>query len=404
VADSTFIVNFFVAVLAALLMGYVAHRLRLPTLVGYLLAGVVVGPHTPGFTSDVELVRNLAEVGVAFLLFAVGTEIRLDHLRRVYRVGILGGLLQVALTVGLGALIARSVGSGLAAALFFGALVAVSSSTVAVKLLLERGQLGSLHGRIALAVSLMQDLLVVPLILVLSVTAGPSELSAQGLLLALAKAASLLAASLLVGMRVIPRLLARVASTGSQELFLFAAITIALGSAIGTELLGVSAAVGAFMAGMAISQDRFRSQIETLFNPFRDLFSIFFFISVGMLLDPVVLWQELPAAAVTVLLVVAGKFVLVALVTGLFGYGRRVSVLVGLHLAQVSELSFILAGLGLAQGVIDDRLYTLLVIGALVSIFASPFLVQLGPLAFGWASQRRVLRRLLADTLPEDPE
>jgi CPA2 family monovalent cation:H+ antiporter-2 len=307
------------------------------------------------------------------------------------------------LTVGLGALIARSVGSGWSAAFFFGALVAVSSTTVAIKLLVDRGQLGSLHGRVALAILLMQDLLVVPLILVLSVTAAPSESSAQGLLLSLAKVASLLAASLLVGARVIPRLLDRVASTGSQELFLFAAISIALGSAIGTEFLGVSAAVGAFMAGMAISQDRFSSQIETLFTPFRDLFSIFFFISVGMLLDPVVLWQELPAAAVTILLVVAGKFVLIALVTKLFGYGRKVSVLVGLYLAQIGELSFILAGLGLAQGVIDDRLYTLLITGALVSIFASPFLVQFGPLALGWASQRRVLRPLLADSSP-DPD
>lgn len=403
-ADSTFIVNFFAAVVAALLMGYVAHRLRLPTLVGYLLAGIVVGPYTPGFRSDVELVRSLAEVGVAFLLFAVGTQVHLDLLRRVLRIGILGGLLQVALTVGLGALIARFVGGGWAAALFFGALVAVSSSTVAVKLLLDRGQLTSLHGRIALAMSLMQDLMVVPLILVLPVIAAPSGSSAQDLLIALAKVASLLAASILVGARVIPRLLDRVASTGSQELFLFAAISIALGSAIGTEFLGVSAAVGAFLAGMAISQGRFSKQIETLFTPFRDLFSIFFFMSVGMLLDPAVLWQELSAAAVTVLLVVAGKFVLVALVTKLFGYGRRVSILVGLYLAQVGELSFILAGLGLAQGVIDDRLYTLLITGALVSIFASPFLVRFGPLAFGWASRRKVLRSLLADTLPEDPD
>ena len=328
----------------------------------------------------------------------------LDLLRRVYKVGILGGLLQVALTIGFGALISRSVGSGWAAAFFFGALVAVSSTTVAVKLLLDRGQLGSLHGRVALAILLMQDLLVVPLILVLPVIASPSGLSAQGLLITLAKVSSLLAASLLVGTRVIPWLLDRVTSTSSQELFLFAAISIALGSAIGTELLGVSAAVGAFLAGMAVSQSRFSKQVETLFTPFRDLFSIFFFISVGMLLDPVVLWQELRAAAVTVLLVVAGKFVLVALVTRLFGYGRRVSVLVGLYLAQVGELSFILAGLGLAQGVIDDRLYTLLLTGALVSIFASPFLVQFGTLAFGWASQRNILRPRLADTLPEDPE
>jgi CPA2 family monovalent cation:H+ antiporter-2 len=403
VTDSTFIINFFAAVVAALLMGYVAHRLHLPTIVGYLLAGVVVGPHTPGFTSDVDLIRSLAEVGVAFLLFAVGTQVHLDRLRRVYRVGILGGLLQVALTLGLGALIGRSVGTGWSTSFFFGALVAVSSTTVAVKLLLDRRQLGSLHGRVALAILLMQDLLVLPLILILPVIAAPSGSSAQGLLLALGKVALLLMASLLVGVWVIPRLLERIASTGSQELFLFAAIAVALGSAIGTQFLGMSAAVGAFLAGMAVSQGKFSKQIESLFAPFRDVFGIFFFISVGMLLDPTVLWQELPAAAATVLLVVAGKFVLVVLVAKLFGYGRRLSVLVGLYLAQVGEFSFILAGLGLAQGVIDDRLYTLLITGALVSIFVSPFMVQFGPLAFDWASRRRVLRSLLADTSP-DPE
>lgn len=401
--DSTFIINFFAAIVAALLMGYLAHRLHLPTIVGYLLAGVVVGPHTPGFSSDLDLIRSLAEVGVAFLLFAVGTEVHLDHLRRVLRVGILGGLLQVALSVGLGALIARSVGSGWATAFFFGALVAVSSTTVAVKLLLDRGQLGSLHGRVTVAILLVQDLLVLPLILVLTVIAAPSGSSVQGLLLALAKVALLLTGSLVAGARVIPRLLDRIASTGSQELFLFAAISIALGSAIGTQFLGVSAAVGAFLAGMAISQGKFSKQIETLFTPFRDLFSIFFFISVGMLLDPTVLWQQLTAAAITVLLVVAGKFVLVALVVKLFGYGRRVSVLVGFYLAQVGELSFILAGLGLVQGIIDERLYTLLIAGAFVSILSSPFLVQFGALIFDWASRRKGLRHLLADASP-DPE
>ncbi|MDO8751419.1 MAG: cation:proton antiporter [Dehalococcoidia bacterium] len=395
--ESSFAVNFFAAVVAALLMGYVAHRLHLPPMVGYLLAGVVVGPHTPGFRSDEDLIRSLAEVGVSFLLFAVGTEVHLSRLRRFQRVGLLGGTLQVVLTIGLGALIGRSVGSEWTAAFFFGSLVAVSSTTVALKLLLDKGQLDTLHGRISLAILLMQDLLVVPLMLVLSVLATPSDSTPLTILLALAKVMALLTAGLVVGPRLIPHLLDRIASTGSQELFLFAAISIALGGAIGTQLLGVSAAVGAFLAGMAVSQGKFSQQIETMFAPFRDLFSIFFFISVGMLLDPSILSKQLLAASGTILLVVAGKFVLVALVAKVFGYGRRVSVLVGVYLAQVGELSFILAGIGLGQGIIDARLYTLLITGALVSIFASPFLVQLGPQAFDWASRRRVFSRLLAD-------
>ncbi|MDP2954528.1 MAG: cation:proton antiporter, partial [Chloroflexota bacterium] len=295
----------------------------------------------------------------------------------------------------------RWVGSGWTSAIFFGALVAISSTTVAVKLLLDSGHLDHLHGRIAIAISLVQDLFVIPLILVLPLIANPSASSAFEIITALAKAAGLLVASVLAGARLIPWLLDRVARSGSQELLIFAAITIALGSALGTQALGVSAAVGAFLAGVAISQGGFSSRIGALFSPFRDLFSLFFFISVGMLLDLTLLRQELAAAAITVLLVVAGKFALVTLVTRLFGYRRKVSVQVGLYLAQVGELSFVLAGLGLAQGVISAKLYALMVTGAIASIFISPFLVQFGPAALEWASRHKGLHPLAADSRRE---
>ncbi|MBI2919067.1 MAG: cation:proton antiporter [Chloroflexi bacterium] len=397
-SDSTFAINFFAAVVAALLMGYLAHRLHLPTMVGYLLAGVLVGPYTPGFRSDAALVRSLAEVGVAFLLFAVGMQVHLDRLRRVQKVGILGGLAQVGLTIALGAVIGRSMGTNWTSALFFGALVSVSSTTVAVKLLLDREHLNALHGRIALAISLVQDLLVVPLIVVLPVIGNPSGSTALGLLAALAKTGALLLASLAVGVRLVPRFLDQVARTGSQELFIFAAISIALGSAIGTQALGVSAAVGAFLAGVAVSQGKLSQQMLRVFSPFRDLFAIFFFISVGMLLDPGAVLQETILASVTIVLVVAGKFLIVALVTTIFGYARRTSILVGLYLAQVGELSFILAGLGLTRGIIDDRLYALIIVGALASIFINPFAVRFGPVLLDRAARRLALR-----SVPREP-
>ncbi|MBI4338182.1 MAG: cation:proton antiporter [Chloroflexi bacterium] len=405
-SDSSFVVNFLAAVLAALVLGYVAHRLHLPTIIGYLLAGVAVGPHTPGFMGDPGLVRSLAEVGVAFLMFAVGTRVHLNRLRRVYKVGVLGGLAQVALTIALGAIIGKSLGAGWPAAFFFGALISVSSTAVAVKLLYDRGHLDSLHGKVALAILLVQDLLVLPLILVLPVLAHPGETSAFDSLIALAKAAGLLLASLIVGARVIPWLLERVARTASQELFIFASISIALGSAIGTQALGVSAAVGAFLAGVAISQGKFSEQVSSAFSPFQDLFGIFFFISVGMLLDPALLRHELAAAAVTILLVIGGKLLLVTLLTRLFGYSRPVSLLVGLSLAQVGELSFILAGLGLNQGLIEVRLYNLVVMSALASIFVSPFLVQFGEAALKRARLRRVPRQapVTPETGPGSPQ
>lgn len=392
---SNLLIDFFAAVIAALLMGYAAHRCRLPTVVGYLAAGILIGPHTPGFASDQDLIRSLAEIGIAFLLFAVGTSLPMHDLRQIRKVAAASGLITVVLTVLLGALIARPVAANWAAAFFFAALLANSSTTIVVRLLMDRHELASLHGHAAVTISLVQDLLIASLFVLVPILAplsGPSP----SILLAIGKIVALVAA-IPLGILLIPRLLDGIAATGSDELFLFAIISIALGSAIGTQLLGMSAAVGAFVAGMAIANARFAGRIQTVFAPFRDLFSIFFFISVGMLFDPRIISEQPAAVATTVFLVIAGKIVLGAVVVRLLGYGRRHSFLIGVYLAQVSELSFILAGVGRAHGLIDTRLYTLLVASVVGSIFASPFLVQHGPRLFDWAYRRKAFRPMVAD-------
>jgi len=397
VSETNVLVNLFAAVLVALLMGYLASRLRLPPIAGYLIAGVLVGPYTPGFRSDMEVVRSLADIGVAFLMFAVGTQVNLGHLRRVQRVGVLGGILAVVVATALGALVAKTLGASWSSGLFFGALLALSSTAVAVKILTDRGELETLHGRIALSVLLVQDFLVVPLVLVLPVLSDPSGAALGSVMLALGKAALLLGGSVLIGIRLLPRLLDRVADTGSRELMLFATISIALGAALGTQELGISAAVGAFIGGLIVSQTQLSRQVSAIFSPLRDLFSIFFFISVGMVLDFKLLREAPAQTAITILLVVVGKAVVVFLVTRLFGYGRRISLMVAVTLAQVGEFSFILAGVGLTNGLIDDHLYSVVVSAALVSIFLNPFLIDLAGRSIEWVRRRARLAQFFAE-------
>ena len=404
--ESLFPLNFFAAALAALVLGYIAHRLHLPPLVGYLLAGVALSPHTPGFKSDPELIRNLAGVGVAFLMFAVGTEVRLTALQRVGKVGLLGGIVQVALTMAVGALVGRAMGAGWPAALFFGALVSISSTVVAVKLLFERGHHVTIAGQISIAVLLVQDLIVIPFILILPVLGAGQETSslATGLLVAFGKATGIIVVGGAAGLWVVPRLFERIVRVGSQELTVLAAVSLALGSAIATEAIGVSAAIGAFLAGLAIARVRATYDFARVFSPLEGVFGIFFFISVGTLFDPGILTGQIPATVITVALVVVGKFLVVALVTRLFGYGRRVSVTVGIYLAQMGELSFVLAGLGLTQRVITSEQYNLVLAAAIVSMFTSPFFVRASTPAIAWASRQRWLRRALLDFRPEVPQ
>jgi CPA2 family monovalent cation:H+ antiporter-2 len=375
---SSIAVNLFAAVLVALLLGYAAQRLRLPVLAGYLLAGVLVGPFTPGFRSDPEVVRGLAEIGVAFLMFAVGASVNLRGLRRVQRFGLIGGVLQVALTAVLGALVARTLGASWVSGLFFGALIAPSSTVVAVRILSERGQIDALYARIAIGILLVQDLLVIPMVLVLPALSAPSGPVLQPFLIALGKAVLVLGLSFVAGTRIMPKLLDRVAETGSRELMLFATISIALGAALGSQAIGLSPAIGAFAGGLVLSESHLSRQVTGAFAPLRDLFSIFFFISVGMLLDLGVIADHPWQTIVVLLVVVAGKGAIVTGLGRIFGYPTRVSFMVGVTLAQVGEFSFILAGVGLGAGVIGQDLYSVVISSALVSIFLSPFLMGLG--------------------------
>ena len=391
-----FVLNLALAVLAALLGGVVAQRLGQPVILGYLLAGVALGPFTPGPQVDPHAVEALAEVGVAFLMFAVGAELSLSELRRLGRVAGVGGALQIGGTMALGPLLAPALGLSFGAGIFLGALLALSSTVVAVKVLEARGELQALHGRVALGLLVAQDLAIVPLAVALPVLAAPGGLlggSAPGggggadtgaalasLGLAMLRAGAVLLGAYLVGTRAVPWVLGRVAGTRTRELFLLAVVGLTLGTALVTQAAGLSLAFGAFLAGLVIGESEYRAQVVAEVLPLRDLFASLFFVSIGLLIDPRALLANASQVALLTAAVVVGKTAIIVVVVRALGLPGPVAVLAGLALAQVGEFSFVLARLGAASGAIPPALVDLILATALVTIVLTPALLSSAPL------------------------
>jgi CPA2 family monovalent cation:H+ antiporter-2 len=321
----------------------------------------------------------LSEIGVAFLMFALGAEVSLGELRRMGRVTIVGGALQILCTMGLGPLLAPLMGLTFAQGVFLGALLALSSTVVALKVLLERGELGALHGRIALGILIAQDLAVVPMVVILpSLIAGGEGLLAE-LLLAALKAGGVLLGAYLIGFRVVPVALGRAAITRTRELFLLGVVALSLGTAVVTQFAGLSLAFGAFLAGLAVAESEYRRQVVAEVLPLRDLFASLFFVSIGMLIDPHTLLSEAGLIAAVSAVVVIGKAGIVAAVVLLLGMPARVAVLAGLSLAQVGEFSFVLARVGVEGSAIPSSVFDLTLATALVTIVLTPSLIRLAP-------------------------
>src|SRR5829696_528692 len=365
---------------AALLGGLVAQRLGLPLILGYILAGVAVGPNTGGPTvSSVHDIELLAEIGVALLLFTIGLHFSLDELAPVRRVALLGTAAQMALTIAFSYGLGRLLGFGWQEAAWFGALLSLSSTAVVLKSLSEQGVMGTLSSRVILGMLVAQDLAVVPLIVVLpelgNIGAGLSELGVAAL-----RAALFVAVMLAFGRRILPWLMARVAAWNSRELFLISVVAIGLGVGYATYLFGLSFAFGAFVAGLVLSQSDYSHQALADVEPLRDVFAMLFFVSVGMLLDPAFLIQNAGTVALVVALVFVVKGLVFAGVVRAFGYGKIIPFAVGLGLFQVGEFSFVIARVGLEDGAISQRSYSILLTTAVITMSLTPFAMRLAPL------------------------
>jgi len=369
----------------AFLLGAVAHRLRLSPLVGYLLAGVLVGPATPGFVADAALAAELAEIGVILLMFGVGLHFSLKDLLKVKAIAIPGAIGQITFATLLGMALAWAMGWSVGAGLVFGLALSVASTVVLLRALQERRLVETERGRIAVGWLIVEDLAMVLALVLLPAMASllePAENGApaltagdiaQTLALTLGKVGGFIAFMLVVGRRVIPWALHYMAHTGSRELFRLAVLAIALGVAyLAAELFGVSFALGAFFAGMILSESQLshRAAEETL--PLRDAFAVLFFVSVGMLFDPrIVLEHPLPLLA-TVFIILVGKSLAAFLIVRAYGHSNSVALTISASLAQIGEFSFILAALGVGLGMLPQEGQDLILAGALLSIFANP--------------------------------
>ncbi|HWA47008.1 MAG TPA: cation:proton antiporter [Dongiaceae bacterium] len=366
----------------AFALGFLAIRLRLPPIVGYLLAGIALGPFTPGMVADTALAGQLAEIGVILLMFGVGLHFSGADLMAVRWIAVPGAVAQIVIATAIGAAMAMAWGWSLGAGLVLGLALSVASTVVLLRALEERGSVQTVNGRIAVGWLIVEDLAMVLALVLLPAAAEllggtGSSMSTTDLLidlgLTMGKVVLFVAIVMLVGPRVVPWLLSQVARVGSRELFTLAVLAVALGIAYGSaKLFGVSFALGAFFAGLVLSESRFSHKAAADSLPLQDAFAVLFFVSVGMLFDPMIIVREPLAVLAVLLLILVGKSLAAMGLVLLLGYPMSTALTVSASLAQIGEFSFILAGLGIALGLMPPEGRDLILAGALLSITVNP--------------------------------
>ena len=371
------------ALVLAFILGAIANRFRVSPLVGYLLAGVVIGPFTPGYVADQGVAKDLAEIGIILLMFGVGLHFTLQDLLSVRTIAVPGALVQIASATVLGLGLAWLLGWTIAAGLVFGLALSVASTVVLLRALQQRRLLETERGRIAVGWLVVEDFATILALVLLPALASIAEnsaaMSAAGLVLlivlTLAKVAAFVAVMLIVGKRVIPLIMHYVAHTGSRELFRLAVLAIALGVAYGaSQLFDVSFALGAFFAGIILAESELSQRAASEILPLRDAVAVLFFVSVGMLVDPSIVLKDPLALLLTLLIVVLGKSVAAFAIVRAFGHSKSTALTISASLAQIGEFSFILATLGVALRLLPERAQDLILATAIVSILLNPAL------------------------------
>jgi monovalent cation:H+ antiporter-2, CPA2 family len=396
----------------ALLLGFIAERLKLPALVGYLVAGIALGPATPGFVADVSIASQLSEIGVMLLMFGVGLHFALDDLLAVKRIALPGAVVQMGIATLLGMTVAWTWGWSWGTGLVFGLSLSCASTVVLLKALEARRSLDTMNGRIAVGWLVVEDLATVivlvllpPLAGVLGGNAAPAA-DADALWRTIAQTllqvSAFVAIMLIAGRRVLPWLLWQVSRTGSRELFTLSVVAAAIGIAFGASaLFGVSFALGAFFAGMVMRESEFSHRAAEESLPLRDAFAVLFFVSVGMLFDPMVLMDQPLRVLAVVGIIIVGKSIAAAALVLAFRYPLNTALTVAASLGQIGEFSFILAGMGLSLGMLPQEGMSLVLAGALISIALNPFVFSaIGPIS-RWVLKRSELARTLESR--EDP-
>ena len=383
--ESTLVITIAVSFGLALIMGFIAVKLKIPAIVGYLVAGVIIGPATPGLVADVGVATELAEIGVMLLMFGVGLHLSLDDLLAVKRIAIPGALVQMAVATALGMLLALQWGWSTTSAAVFGVSLSCASTVVLLKAMESRGLLESMNGRIAIGWLVVEDLVTVLALVILPPLAGQAgaldtpleNQSPTWVLIGLTslQLAAFFAVMLFVGRKLLPWVLWQVARTGSRELFTLAVIAIAIGISVGAaELFNVSYALGAFVAGMVLRESEFSHRAAEDSLPLRDAFAVLFFVSVGMLLEPSIFVDQPMKVLAVVLIIMLGKSLAATILVLVLRYPINTALIMGASLAQIGEFSFVLAGLGLSLAILPVEGVSLVVAAAFISIALNPMM------------------------------
>jgi CPA2 family monovalent cation:H+ antiporter-2 len=372
------LINIAVALVAAFIGGSIARSIKLPTLVGYMLAGIVIGPFTPGYIGDINTITQLAELGVIFLMFGVGLHFSLGDLWKVRNIAIPGAIGQMLITTLLGYLLAQYLGWPRGASIMLGMAISIASTVVLLRGLMDNGLLTTAHGQAAVGWLVLEDIATVLILLLLpTIGSGGGSLDWTALGLTLLKAAAFFAVLGFIGRKVIPKMLDGSARSGSRELFILAVLAVSVGIALAaTKLFGVSIALGAFAAGVVVNESKLSHQVSADLVPFRDAFTVLFFVSIGMLVDISYLGSNIPTLIALVVLITVGKYLITLLMGLLIDRPARTFLVVAAGLSQIGEFSFILGQAGLAVGLLAQDQYSMILAGALLSISVNPLMYK----------------------------
>ncbi len=389
--DLPILMDLLIVLLAAMPIAFLCHRLRLPVVVGFMLTGVIIGPSGLKLIRDVQAVEILAEIGVVLLLFTIGLEFSLRRMMEMKKLVLVGGGLQVTITTLIVFGLTHVFGRSFSQSLFFGFLFALSSTAIVLKSYMDRAEVDTPHGKAGVGILLFQDLCIVPMMLLVPILSGQEGSSPSRIALKLGGAALAVASIILTARVVVPFLLERIVNLRSPEVFTGFVVLVSLGTASLTARFGLSLALGAFIAGLVLSESEYSHQIVSDILPFRDVFNSLFFVSIGMLLSVSALISNLVMVLIVFLSLVIGKALIVVLVAMLSGNSLRVAVMIGLGLAQVGEFSFILAKIGLAQELLSNNDYQQFLAASIISMIATPFLIKSAP-RIGYALQSILTR------------
>lgn len=396
------VVSIAVFLAAGLVGGMVAHRLRQPVILGYLVIGVAVGPHALGWVGDLKMIEAAATIGVALLMFTLGLEISLAQLREVGKLGLWGGFIQVTATFGLGLLVGVILFQWpFSQAALFGLIISLSSTAVCLKILMERGELTSVQGRIMMALLIFQDISVVAMVLIMPLLGGVAGNVPLALALAVGKVVLFIGMTIVAGRWVLPWLMGSIGGVRARELFLLTVLVLCLGAAIGTQIFGLSIVFGAFLVGLVLRETRFVHQALAEITPLRDIFATLFFVSLGMLLDPFFLVENWAWVAIIVGVIIILKLLVIFSLVRLFGRSTRIAFLTGAGLFQIGEFSFILAQGGINNGIISGHFYSVILASAIITMLLTPVSINLASRLFSKIARTADGKRMVArEALP----